>query len=83
MLRTLVSRFIVSRFIVTYSSFTIYSFTIYNRTISFYCTRCAAPHIPRARAPYTVCRYGDLIFITFFPSCFWSKAEQILFSIEF
>ena len=35
----------------------------------------------RARAPYTVYRYGDFILITF-PSCFLSKAEQILFSIE-
>ena len=38
---------------VTYSSFTIYSFTIYNRTISFYCTRCAAPAYPAgARSVY-------------------------------
>ena len=38
---------------VTYSSFTIYSFMIYNRTISFYCTRCAAPAYPAgARSVY-------------------------------
>ena len=55
-------------------------FTIYNRTIST--VQCArSPHIPRARAPYTVHRYGDFILITF-PSCFLSKGEQILFSIE-
>ena len=46
-------------------------FTIYNRTIST--VQCArSPHIPRARAPYTVYRYGDFILITF-PSCFLNK----------
>ena len=69
MLRTLVSRFIVSRFIIARFHSTVQG--------------ARPPHIPRARAPYTVCRYGDFIFITFFPSCFWSKAEQILFWIEF
>ena len=55
-------------------------FTIYNRTIST--VQCArSPHIPRARAPYTVYRYGDFILIIF-PSWFLSKGEQILFSIE-
>ena len=56
------------------------SFTIYNRTIST--VQCApSQHIPRVRAPYTVNRYGDFILNTF-PSCFLSKGEQILFSIE-
>ena len=58
MLRTLVSRFIVSRFIIAR----------FHSTVQ--CAR--SPHIPRARAPYTVYRYGDFILITF-PSCFLSK----------
>ena len=55
------------------------SFTIYNRTVST--VQCArSPHIPRARAPYTVYQYGNFIFITF-PSCFLSKGQNRFYSL--